>query len=1273
MCPGVVVEGGGADSGGAGGGGGKGKGKKGGGGKGNGPDGSSGAKNGAPDPAKYPLCGTKSHPVDVVTGRAHTHPIEDFALGGPLPLVFTRSCSSAAASHDFGLGWGWAHTLGWLLEIRRDLIRVWTDKGTTVDFPLLPVGAEHLGPFGWVLRREPWGYALDADDDLWRIFSVSTEGKRRRAGMSPVLDWCAQEAWLLTAVDDRNKNRIALTYDQDTLRLTTVTDSAGRELRTRYDQSGRIHAFSVRNAPTHGAWVDLARYDHDREGHLLAATDPDGHSAVYAYDEASHRLTKDQDKNGLAFHFTYWPDGRCRESWGAYTHRPDPSVVDKPKFLHDGKTPSRGIHHCLFEFGDEGFSAVTDATQTSSFQGNDFGLIDEWNEGPATTKATYRDDGHLLTLTDACEATTTYERDRRGRVTKVTDPLGRTTTIHRDPYGLPLRIQDPAGGETTLQRDNRGNLLWIRDPSGALTRYQRDPRGLITQITDPNDALTQAAYDPQGNLTAVQQPDGGLWRYTYDFLGRRTSATDPLGHTTHYQYSPRGDLIAIRDPLGQTTRYAYDGEGHLATAQSPSGHFTRLEWGGYHKLVRRTDPNGNKVRLGYNVEGELTHVWNERGELHRLHYTSSGILREENTFDGRTLTYRHDPAGRPIAIRNGNKELTELTYDLAGQLTTRKLPDETEEKFTYSLLGDLVESKSPGLELKFERDPLGRIIREVQTLHGVSHVVELQHNLAGDRVGRSTSLGHREQVTRDPAGNRRLTVLDGREITHSPDLLGRDLQRRLPAGGAIESTYDPLGRLHDRRTLGPEREILPLPGQPASVAPARSNVTAFKAFRYDADGELIETIDRDRGRTKFTYDPVGQLLSMVPEKARAELFRYDKTGNLFEDGPNADTRVYSKGNRLLQKGNTQYAWDQDGRLVEKRTVEPQPGLDAPKEEVWRYSWNGAGLLQKATRHDGLIVECTYDPFARRLEKKVLHQTSKLLPPTLQARTRFVWDGDVLVHEIREAGLEKGDPVVEERTYWFEDDGFEPLAHREKRVDDVGRERGGWFHYVNDPIGTPDRLLAEDGSIATEYERKAWGQLEPKSGAKATTPIRLQGQYWDEETGLAYNRWRYYDGEGRFVSADPIGLDAGPNLFAHPASAPDPWGLAPTEKMSMGERLERKRRDELRADGWTILPSKYGSGNGPDIVATKPGPNGTTLTLLEECKAGSSKLGMTNHGPQMGDKWTRNATERLRACDSTRAAGDALEKAMDDGSLQKQLTRGKQAKKGGRWKTSTKSL
>jgi RHS repeat-associated protein len=53
------------------------------------------------------------------------------------------------------------------------------------------------------------------------------------------------------------------------------------------------------------------------------------------------------------------------------------------------------------------------------------------------------------------------------------------------------------------------------------------------------------------------------------------------------------------------------------------------------------------------------------------------------------------------------------------------------------------------------------------------------------------------------------------------------------------------------------------------------------------------------------------------------------------------------------------------------------------------------------------------------------------------------------------------------------------------------------------------------------------------------PFRFQGQQFDEETGLHYNRHRYYDpGVGRFVSQDPIGLRGGSNLFAY---APNPLG------------------------------------------------------------------------------------------------------------------------------------
>jgi RHS repeat-associated protein len=61
------------------------------------------------------------------------------------------------------------------------------------------------------------------------------------------------------------------------------------------------------------------------------------------------------------------------------------------------------------------------------------------------------------------------------------------------------------------------------------------------------------------------------------------------------------------------------------------------------------------------------------------------------------------------------------------------------------------------------------------------------------------------------------------------------------------------------------------------------------------------------------------------------------------------------------------------------------------------------------------------------------------------------------------------------------------------------------------------------------------------------PLRFQGQYFDEETGLHYNRFRYYDPNcGRFINQDPIGLLGGVNNYLYvpnPMGWVDPLGLA----------------------------------------------------------------------------------------------------------------------------------
>ncbi|WP_437317432.1 DUF6531 domain-containing protein [Sorangium sp. So ce385] len=123
MNPGTFILGGGGAGGGGGGAGGGGSGDGQGGSGGNGGNSAKGGGKQAPDPKKYPTCGTKSHPVDVVTGRAFTHPIVDFELPGPLPLRFARTCSSTIHREDAGLGWGWAHTFGWRIEVQRQRVR----------------------------------------------------------------------------------------------------------------------------------------------------------------------------------------------------------------------------------------------------------------------------------------------------------------------------------------------------------------------------------------------------------------------------------------------------------------------------------------------------------------------------------------------------------------------------------------------------------------------------------------------------------------------------------------------------------------------------------------------------------------------------------------------------------------------------------------------------------------------------------------------------------------------------------------------------------------------------------------------------------------------------------------------------------------------------------------------------------------------------------------------------------------------------------------------
>ncbi|MFN2084120.1 RHS repeat-associated core domain-containing protein, partial [Escherichia coli] len=123
-------------------------------------------------------------------------------------------------------------------------------------------------------------------------------------------------------------------------------------------------------------------------------------------------------------------------------------------------------------------------------------------------------------------------------------------------------------------------------------------------------------------------------------------------------------------------------------------------------------------------------------------------------------------------------------------------------------------------------------------------------------------------------------------------------------------------------------------------------------------------------------------------------------------------------------------------------------------------------------------------------------------------------------------------------------------------------------------GLPLALISEDGNTAWSAEYDEWGnQLNEENPHHLHQPYRLPGQQYDKESGLYYNRNRYYDPlQGRYITQDPIGLEGGWSLYAYPlnpVNGIDPLGLSPADVALI------RRKDQLNHQrAWDILSDTY---------------------------------------------------------------------------------------------------
>ena len=213
---------------------------------------------------------------------------------------------------------------------------------------------------------------------------------------------------------------------------------------------------------------------------------------------------------------------------------------------------------------------------------------------------------------------------------------------------------------------------------------------------------------------------------------------------------------------------------------------------------------------------------------------------------------------------------------------------------------------------------------------------------------------------------------------------------------------------------------------------------------------------------------------------------------------------------MEQDGKWHCEYDKDGNLTE-RYIGTGRWLDGKKEH-WKYRWNADGSLAKVVRPDGEEVTFKYDALGRRL--------SKSFGTTV---TRWMWNGNIPLHQwkqrrsySREKNAWLMDGERRNNTLWlFEEESFVPTAMIKE---------GKAYSILTDHLGTPTEAYDTEGNEVWSRTLDMNGEVIEENGNIGMIPFLFQGQYYDRETGLAYNRFRYYSPQmGMYISQDPIGL------------------------------------------------------------------------------------------------------------------------------------------------------
>ncbi|WP_262410236.1 RHS repeat-associated core domain-containing protein [Escherichia albertii] len=876
----------------------------------------------------------------------------------------------------------------------------------------------------------------------------------------------------------------------------------------------------------------LARYTYTARGELLAVYDRSGTQV--------RGFTYDAEHTGrmVAHHYAGRPESRYRyDDTGRVTEQVNPEGLDyRFEYGQDRVTITDSLNRreVLYTEGEGGLKRVVkkahaDGSITRSEYDEAGRLKAETSRNGETMRYSYDDPASELPagIQDATGSTKQMAWSRYGQLLAFTDCSGYTTRYEYDPYGQRTAVHREEGLSIYSIYDSRGRLTGQKDAQGRETRYEYSAAGDLTAIIAPDGSRSETQYDAWGK--AISATQGGLMRsMEYDAAGRITVLTNENGSRSEFTYDVLDRLAEQRGFDGRTQRYHYDLTGKL-TQSEDEGLITLWHYDASDRITHRTvngDPaeqwqydehgwlttlshtsEGHRVAVhyGYDDKGRLT------GERQTVENPETGeMLWEHETghaYSEQGLANRQEPDGLPsvewltygsgylAGMKLGGTPLVEYTRDRLHRETVRSFGNGAdsstagyEQVTAYTLTGQLRgrHLNLPQLDREYTWNDNGQLVR----ISGPQESREYRYSDTGRLTGVHTTAANLDidiPYATDPAGN------------------------RLP---------DP--ELHPDSTLTawPDNRIAE---------------DAHYVYRYDEYGRLAEKTDRI---------PEG-VIRMHDE--RTHHYHYDSQHRLV-----FYTRI-QHGEPLVE---SRYLYDPLGRRTGKRVWRRERDLTgwmslSRKPEVTWYGWEGDRLTTVQTQQSR--IQTVYQPGSFtpliRIETENGEQAKarhRSLAEVLQEDTGVTLPAELAVMLGRLERELRAGAVSAESEAWLAQCGLTAAQMAAQMEAEYIPERRLHLYHC-DHRGLPQALISPEGETAWRGEYDEWGNLlGEENPEQLQQSLRLPGQQYDEESGLYYNRNRYYDPlQGRYITQDPIGPDGEWNLYQYPLdpiSDSDPLGL-----------------------------------------------------------------------------------------------------------------------------------